>query len=658
MIIKYYNGYVNIEKLRDMTKTNKDGTTAYDIVQASKQIGFNSYGVEYELKNKNVDNLILPAIAHVIIDNSYYHFIVVYEINYKKNYLIIADPATGVKKMSFSEFKIISTNNFIIMYPIKKILKEEELHIFNFFKDVILSHKLFILFLFFITFIILILSVLLLLIIKLILNKKSNHLFILLFLIIILKNFLGYIRDKRITKFDNNINLDLLNNTFKNIVLLPYRYYRNRNTGEVISRINDVDNISNFIIIFVNIITNILILILSTILLFLISKEIFIVLLIISSLYVILYSKIIKKISNLLNELKVKKGNINTFEVEKIQGFESIKGLNLENKTIANFNNMSIDYYKKLDELEQIKNISNHLKNLFNDLSMFLILVFGIYLVYAKKLSYVNLILIYSLYNYFITPIESIINSKVILNEIKISLKRILELNYIVKNKKKLKRIKNIEFKNVCFKNEDKLVLKNLNLKLNHKDKIMMIGKSGSGKSTILKLINQYYETNDMFVDGVNSNDVNIKSRISFISQNEYLFTDTLYNNIMFNDKKNINKILEICELKEIIKKKDLGLNMLIEENGFNLSGGEKQRIILARTLNTDFDYLLIDEGLSEVDINMERRIIKKLFKNYNDKTIIIVSHRLDNMDLFNKIIKVDNNFEVIEKNGGNICGR
>ena len=97
---------------------------------------------------------------------------------------------------------------------------------------------------------------------------------------------------------------------------------------------------------------------------------------------------------------------------------------------------------------------------------------------------------------------------------------------------------------------------------------------------------------------------------------------------------------------------------MLIEENGFNLSGGEKQRIILARTLNTDFDYLLIDEGLSEVDINMERRIIKKLFKNYNDKTIIIVSHRLDNMDLFNNIIKVDNNFEVIEKNGGNICGR
>ena len=80
---------------------------------------------------------------------------------------------------------------------------------------------------------------------------------------------------------------------------------------------------------------------------------------------------------------------------------------------------------------------------------------------------------------------------------------------------------------------------------------------------------------------------------------------------------------------------------MLIEENGFNLSGGEKQRIILARTLLNNFDILLIDEGLNQVDINLERKILKNLFKKYINKTIIIVSHRYNNMDLFDRVIEM-----------------
>ena len=82
---------------------------------------------------------------------------------------------------------------------------------------------------------------------------------------------------------------------------------------------------------------------------------------------------------------------------------------------------------------------------------------------------------------------------------------------------------------------------------------------------------------------------------------------------------------------------------MLIEENGFNLSGGEKQRIILARTLLNKFDILLIDEGLNQIDIDLERKILKNLFDKYYNKTIIIVSHRYDNKDLFNQIIEMSN---------------
>ena len=98
-------------------------------------------------------------------------------------------------------------------------------------------------------------------------------------------------------------------------------------------------------------------------------------------------------------------------------------------------------------------------------------------------------------------------------------------------------------------------------------------------------------------------------------------------------------KIIEICEIKSIIKNDNLGINMLIEENGFNLSGGERQRIVLARTLMHKFDILIIDEALNQVDIRMERRILKKIFLAFPLKTIIFISHRLNNIDMLNKEI-------------------
>ena len=82
---------------------------------------------------------------------------------------------------------------------------------------------------------------------------------------------------------------------------------------------------------------------------------------------------------------------------------------------------------------------------------------------------------------------------------------------------------------------------------------------------------------------------------------------------------------------------------MMIEENGFNLSGGERQRIVLARGLLKNFNILIIDEGLSQVDIDMERKILKNIFEMFKDKTIIVVSHRLDNLDLFDSLVKIEN---------------
>ena len=197
--------------------------------------------------------------------------------------------------------------------------------------------------------------------------------------------------------------------------------------------------------------------------------------------------------------------------------------------------------------------------------------------------------------------------------------------------------------------------LKDINIDISKGEKVIITGHSGSGKSTLLKILMKFY--ND-YEGKITINGHNIKAVdpcISYISQNEKIFSDTIYNNIVLDNSNDLNKVVELCHLDELIDS-NLGYNKVIEEDGFNISGGQKQRIVLARTLLKDFEILLIDEGMNQIDINLERKILKKIFNVYKDKTIIIVSHRLENLDLFDRLITIEKGIITrnIKKNGRN----
>ena len=124
------------------------------------------------------------------------------------------------------------------------------------------------------------------------------------------------------------------------------------------------------------------------------------------------------------------------------------------------------------------------------------------------------------------------------------------------------------------------------------------------------------------------------------------LYTMSIKENIILNrniSNKSFLDICNICQVNEIIKNTAMGYDYLVEEGGTNLSGGQKQRIVLARTLLSNKQVILIDEGLNQMDINLERSILKNIFSNYKDKTFIIISHRTENMDLYNKVISFNN---------------
>jgi ATP-binding cassette subfamily B protein len=197
--------------------------------------------------------------------------------------------------------------------------------------------------------------------------------------------------------------------------------------------------------------------------------------------------------------------------------------------------------------------------------------------------------------------------------------------------------------------NGQKENLQNIHFHINKQEKVMILGDSGSGKSTILKILLKYYpiQRDMIYIDEIDLNDysiTNIRNNISSISQNEILYTDTIKNNITMNRKISDEEFINVCRIAcvdEFVKDMFLGYNTKLEENGLNLSGGQRQRIILARMLLKPSKIILIDEGLNAVDINLERKILKNIFSNYIDNTIIVVSHRLENMDLFHKVIKL-----------------
>jgi ABC-type bacteriocin/lantibiotic exporter with double-glycine peptidase domain len=182
-----------------------------------------------------------------------------------------------------------------------------------------------------------------------------------------------------------------------------------------------------------------------------------------------------------------------------------------------------------------------------------------------------------------------------------------------------------------------------VNIKINENGRILIYGKSGIGKSTLVKILLKYIDnySGNIHINGRNLKDINetiINNSFTYVSQNEKIFSDTIINNILLGRNisiKKLNKILNITNVDKIIDNKKFRRMHLIEENGFNLSGGERQKIILARGLIKDSNYLILDEALSEVGVDEEIEIIKNIFKKLKDKTIIYISHKQELLNLF-----------------------
>ncbi len=655
-IIKYYGGFIPLEKLRQETRTDINGTTAFHLIKTAEKYGFNCKGI----KNVNLDDkdLILPAIAHVVTDKGMNHFIVIYAVN--RNNVTIMDPAKGFKKVKKEEFLKIWTNIILIFKPFKKIpVFELKYKLKNLFYSVVIKEKKLVLKIFIATILITILSLISSYFIKIAVSMVENsYLNTTLFVIFIyafvyiFKLYYEYVKTDLTIYLNKNIDLYLIPEFINHVINLPLDIINSRTSGEIITRVRDLSNVKELVSeIFVTVILDLLLALSSIYFLYTISSNLFLILCIIVIFYIVIGLLTNPLVNKMIDDNIDLETEFNSALSEKIDSLESIKNLCLTEAT-SNFLERKYVLYEEntFIHMKQL-NFFVSIKNGINEIGTFILTSIGIYLISQNKLSLLSLITFTSLLSYFVEPIKSTIDLLPKFNLIKLSFDRITEyINLSKENLGDKTEFNNgdIVFKNISYSyNDVDNVLDNVSLLINDCDHIVIKGHTGCGKSTLVKMINR--TINDykgvITIDGVNVRDYSLRtlrSNILYVSQREKIFNDTILNNIVLNKrvaKKELNKVLEITKVTEIIDKKSLRLDSMLYDEGYNLSGGERQRIILARAILRHPKVLLLDESLSEVDRLTESEILKGVDEYLNKVTIIYISHT--DTQCFKKVIDI-----------------
>lgn len=378
-------------------------------------------------------------------------------------------------------------------------------------------------------------------------------------------------------------------------------------------------------------------------------------------------------VPKLLNKhIQMQKNNFscysNTF-VDKVKeilyGFEVIKGFGIEKRVFDMVNSENILVENTKCKYTNLEGLNESLTEVLGIFIFILNMMVATYFTLRNEITLGDMIAAVQLMNYIIEPLIYISKIRAKMKSVNLIVEKIMN---IINNKEEYRgekineSIESIEFLNVGFAYESNIkVLENINCAFEKGKKYAIVGTSGSGKSTLMKLIMRYY---DNYQGDILINDKSLKifnpvdwfKKISIIHQSVFLFNDTIKNNITlykdFNEE-DIQKVIDICGLRHLINKLGNGVNEVVGDNGANLSGGEKQRISIARALLRNSEVFLVDEATSGLDNIIAREVEETILKI--NKTVIVITHRYDEeiMKKYDNII-VLNDGKIVEQGSFN----
>ena len=668
MVCLYYKKEMTISKLRDKMGTTLKGTNVLGLSKCAKELGFNSQAIRVD-KNGFMSEFSLPAIAHLITNEGFNHFVVVYKITEK--YVVIGDPADKIRKVRMEEFYSEFSGVLIILKPNEGFekTKEEKTSIFRrYLKLFIPQKKLFFLIIgasVISTFLGIILSLINNIIFDEILPYQQLNILkitIITFLIIsIMRIIVNFCRQWTFIHFSIKIDIPLISEYFKHVFYLPMRFYSTRKIGDIVTRFSDAFTIKN---IFTNIgftlIMDTMMVVITGIVLFNMNSKLFfidIIAVVVSIILVVIFKHPYK----IINEKSMKlNSSLNSEIIEGLRNVETIKLNSYEESEIERIERYYIKVMRMRYKEGIFSGVHGMISNAISVIVNILLIYTGISQVIISEISLGDYMAFMSLSSYFTGPIVNLVNMQLSLQEANISMKRLSEiLDYETEYEPHKNDIniavdfkQDIHISELSFRyGSENLVLDNVSFIIPKGKKVALVGGNGSGKSTVAKLLLRYYESESGSVYVGNRTikeftNREIREKISYVPQNIELFSRTIFENIRIA-KPNAT-MEEVIEASIKAGAHDFIVNLphqydtIIEEGGNGLSGGEKQRIMLARAFLKDNDLFILDECTSGIDYETENKIFSTLYNKYKDKSMLIITHRLPSIKYCDNIIVMD----------------
>jgi len=697
IIAKHYNKIIPIQELRVLSETTRSGSSLSGISDAAERIGFRSLGVKITLHQ--LDEAPLPCVLYWNKN----HYVVLYEI--KKGIYHISDPAHGLLKYNETDLLkhwignnasteteegialLLETTPNLKAYATEVNERDKDFN-FSFLSKYVFKYKRFLWQLI----IGLIAASLLQLVFPFLTQsvvdvgiKNQNVHFIYLILFAQLALFIGrtaieVIRSWILLHLSTRINISLVSDFFVKLMNLPIAFFDTRMTGDILQRINDHKRIESILTTSsLSVLFSMVNLVVFSFVLAYYSLQIFSIFFIGSFLYFLWIVIFLKKRRDLDYKRFSQVSQEQSKVIELINGMQEIKLHNAEKQKRWGWEFLQAKLFKISIEglaLEQYQSVGS---NFINEVKNILITILSAKLVIDGNITLGMMLAINYIVGQLNSPIAQLINFIREVQDAKISLERLAEIHNKEDEEQQstdkiidLPTDLDLSLENVFFSytGSDQMVLKALDLTIPSNKITAIVGTSGSGKTTLMKLLLKFYEPHAGAIKMGNHDLQHVsqkawRNKCGVVMQEGYIFSDTIANNIAvgedYVDKEKLGHAVDVANIKDFIETLPLSYNTKIGMEGAGLSTGQKQRLLIARAVYKNPDFLFFDEATSALDANNEKVIMEKLNTFFKDKTVVVIAHRLSTVKNADQIVVLDQgnivevgNHETLVKQKGN----
>lgn len=673
MIARHYGKQFAANRIRELAHVDSSGATLANLASAAEQLGFSARGMR--LTYEDLLSTKLPCIAHW----QGYHYVVIYRITGQQVW--IADPARGLRKYSRSEFADNWNGITLVLEPQAAFAgQQEDTSSLSRFVSFVSPYRMILLEIFLASLLLNIFGLATPLFTQNVVDRVLVHqntsmlniMLIGMLIVLIFRIATMIVRQYLIIHTSMKIDLSMLVLFYKHILALPLGYFKVRKIGDFITRFGENMKIRNFLTnTALTIVLDAFLIVVYICLMFYYNVQMTII--------VLLFIPVFIGITLIFTPL-LKRLNIDSFSaraeseahlIESINGIDTIKAMNIEYPVRWKWEDKFIKSLNIDFRLYNTGMYFHSIGDLVATLSSTIILWYGAREVIQGAVSIGELMAFMALVGSVTTPINRIVMVWDDIQETLVSVDRINDVfaatpefpssagqapGLIIREPKG-----KITFDKLFFRyggNDDPYILSNINLSVEPGQTVAIVGRSGSGKTTLVRLLARFYDATEgrIAVDGIDIKNLNLshlRRLVGFVLQENFLFSGSIRENIALGDsEESMEKIIEAAKLAnahDFISGLPLGYETQVGESGMQLSGGQKQRIAIARVLYANPKIIIFDEATSSLDSESEQAIQKNLQAILQDRTALIIAHRLSTVRSADMIVVLDNG-EIVEQ--------